>query len=108
MFRSGPSPPLNRPRLSLPCVALALSCLGAVPGSAQVIAFDCLPPALPYAAPPEALVGAYRAELRSDYAAWFDAAQRYLRCLAQAEATAHAEIEAGLEAYRRLFESGAE
>lgn len=111
MFCSGPSPPPKRPRLVRPrsagalIVAILLG-LWAVVASAQTTALDCVPPPLPYADLPAGVVDTYRDQLRLDYSGYFDAAQRYLQCLARAEATARTEIDTAVADYTRLFGNG--
>jgi hypothetical protein len=45
----------------------------------------------------------YETELRVEYSIYFDEAQAYLTCLDAAGRTVRADVQAALEAYRRLF-----
>ena len=85
---------------------VVLGCLAVFTGGpwalAQTTSFDCLPPVPPSAASPE-LLREYEAELRVEYSIYFDEAQAYLACLDAAGRTVRMEVQAALEAYRRLF-----
>ncbi|OWU66521.1 hypothetical protein ATO3_27800 [Marinibacterium profundimaris] len=111
MVCSGPSPPPKRSRRVSPrtadglIVAILLGPWAAV-ASAQTTALDCIPPPLPYADLPAGVVDAYRDQLRLDYSECFDAAQRYLQCLARAEATARTEIDTAVADYTRRLGDG--
>ena len=103
MYCSGSAPAAAGTGIATAMAALTLVGLVGPPASAQVTAFDCLPPAAPYADLPEGVAATYRAELRSDYAAYFDAAQKYLICLDRAQTTVRTELDAALESYEWLF-----
>ena len=87
-------------------VPVFLACLAVLTGGpwawAQTTSFDCLPPVPPSAALPD-LLREYEAELRVEYSVYFDDAQAYLVCLDAAGRTMRADVQATLEAYRRLF-----
>jgi hypothetical protein len=63
---------------------------------------DCLPPLPPLPVQDAAVRAEYRHELGQEYSAYFDAAQRYLRCLDAARSSVTADINRAIAAYRRL------
>jgi hypothetical protein len=63
---------------------------------------DCVPPVAPEEVTEAGLKADYAAEIRLSYTAYFDAADRYLRCLASAQSTVTAEVNAAIAAWQRL------
>ena len=73
---------------------------------AQTTSLDCVPPVLPETQASAALLQDFGPEIRSEFSAYFDAAQRYIRCLATASQSARGEVRDVLDAHRRLFPDG--
>ena len=70
---------------------------------AQTTSLDCVPPETQASAP---LLQDFGPEIRSEFSAYFNAAQRYIRCLDAASQSAHGEVRDVLDAHRRLFPNG--
>ena len=75
----------------------------ATSAQAQTTSLDCVPPVLPDTQASTALLQDFGPEIRSEFSAYFDAAQRYIRCLDAASQSARGEVRDVLDAHRRLF-----
>lgn len=93
-----PDPSPNLPLAGLICCAL----LG--PGSLAraATALDCLPPLPPALVTDPETWETYAAEIREEYAAYFDDAQAYLHCLDSARAEVTAEVNQAIADYQAL------
>ena len=85
---------------SILLVALATS------AQAQIPSLDCVPPVLPDTQASPALLHDFGPEIRLEFSAYFDAAQRYIRCLDVASQSMRGEVQDVLDAHRRLFPDG--
>lgn len=73
---------------------------------AQITSLDCVPTLPPDTQASAALLQDFGPEIRSEFSAYFDAAQMYIRCLDAASQTAKMQVQDVLEAHRRLFPGG--
>ena len=86
--------------VSIFIVALASS------AQAQTTSLDCVPPLLPDTQASADLLRDFGPEIRSEFSAYFDAVQTYIRCLDAASQTANGQVQGVLDAHRRLFPDG--
>ena len=92
---------LGRAGIGCAAAVILVAAQVASAASAQSVP-DCLPPLPPLPVQDAAVRAEYRHELGQEYSAYFDAAQRYLRCLDAARSSVTADINRAIAAYRRL------
>lgn len=93
-----PNYSMNLPVAGLLCCTLF--CPASVARAAT--ALDCLPPLPPSPVNDDATRASYAAEIRAEYAAYFDEAQTYLHCLDSARAEVTAEVNRAIADYQAL------
>lgn len=89
--------------MNLPVAGL-LCCSLLCPGSSAqaATALDCLPPLRPAPVSNAGTRASYAAEIRDEYAAYFDDAQAHLHCLESARAEVTAEVNRAIADYQAL------